>query len=230
MSAAVGSLPIRARRLQVGARGAAASGGRGTRRDPRPSRPRAMFAWRSRFEPSGVAQSLTCSARSRSSPIRSSTSRTSVVDHRRIGDVVARGVEVARVEADPEPRMPVEPVEQRLQLLERAADRAAGAGRVLDQQPRVAVAALEDLRERAARCASSPASKPGAEMRADVEDDAVGADRARRRRPSPAARRSTSRGSRVGRGEVDRGRARGRRRRRSRARHAARWNASIASG
>ena len=34
---------------------------------------------------------------------------------------------------------------------------------------------------------SSPASKPGAEVRADVEDDAVGLDRARPRRPSRAS-------------------------------------------
>src|SRR6266404_403485 len=73
--------------------------------------------------------------------------------------------------------MSVQPVEQRLQLLERTADRPAGAGRVLDQKPRVAVAALKDLRQCAAR-AVQPGSEAGSEMRADVEDDTVGADRA----------------------------------------------------
>src|SRR3954468_11966245 len=72
--------------------------------------------------------------------------------------------------------MPVEAIEQRLQLVERPADRAAGAGRVLDQKPRVAVAALEDLRERAAG-AGERGPEPCAQVGADVEDDAVGADR-----------------------------------------------------
>ncbi len=162
-----------------------------------------------------------CSARSRSRPIARVELANELVDLRADPHVVARGVQVARVEADPEPRVSVEPVDQRRQLLERAADRAAGAGRVLDQQPRIALAALEDLRQRAAR-AVEPGSKPGAEMRADVEDDAVGVDRAR------GIDGRLQRGDRllvdlVGRSRRGcRGRARGRRRRRSRAPRASR--------
>src|SRR5581483_6128018 len=42
-----------------------------------PSKPSPLFAWRARFEPSGAAESFTCSARSRSSPIDSSSSSSS---------------------------------------------------------------------------------------------------------------------------------------------------------
>ena len=86
---------------------------------------------------------------------------------------------MARVEADAEPRMAVEPLDQRRELVERAADRGARAGRVLHQQPRVALAALEDPLERRDR-PLEPGLEAGAEVRADVEDDAVGLDRARR--------------------------------------------------
>ena len=47
---------------------------------------------------------------------------------RRVGDVDARDPEVAGVEAEPEPRMAVEPVDERGELVDRAADRAAGSG------------------------------------------------------------------------------------------------------
>ena len=70
---------------------------------------------------------------------------------------------MTRVEAQPEPRVTVEPVDQRVQLFERAADRVARAGRVLDQEPRVAVAVLEDLRERTGRAGES-GPQPCAEM------------------------------------------------------------------
>ena len=82
-----------------------------------------------------------------------------LVDLLGIADVVARRIEVARVEAQPEPRVAAEPVEQRVQLLERASDRATGSGRVLDQEPGIAVAALEDLRKSAGRPVR-PARKP----------------------------------------------------------------------
>src|SRR5216683_7557837 len=47
-----------------------------------------------------------------------------------LGDVVAGDEEVARVEADAEARMPVEPLVDHRQLPDRAADRSAGTGRV----------------------------------------------------------------------------------------------------
>ena len=74
--------------------------------------------------------------------------------------------------------MAVEPLVERRELLDRAADRAARAGGVLHQQPRRVVRELEHLlhRRQHARHARLEA---GAEMRADVEDDAVGSDRAR---------------------------------------------------
>ena len=48
-----------------------------------PISPSSMFAWRSRFEPSGACASLTCSARSRSSPIRLSSLVEQPVERRR---------------------------------------------------------------------------------------------------------------------------------------------------
>jgi hypothetical protein len=50
-----------------------------------------------------------------------------------VGHVVAGGVEMARIEADPEPLVPVERRIERRELFHRAADRVSGAGRVLDQ-------------------------------------------------------------------------------------------------
>jgi hypothetical protein len=100
------------------------------------------------------------------------------IEGRAVGDVDPGDVEVTRVEADAEPRVPVEPLEQGRQLVERAADRAPGARGVLHQEPRVARAALEDLRHRGHDAVESLV-EAGAEMRADVEDDRVGLDRAR---------------------------------------------------
>src|SRR5581483_607440 len=97
----------------------------------------------------------------------------------RIRHVVTRDEEVARVEAETQPGVAVEALEERVQLVERAPDRPACARGVLHQEPRVAFAAFEDLRERLARAVET-AVESGAEMRADVEDDAVRADRARR--------------------------------------------------
>ena len=125
------------------------------------------------------------------------------VERGAVGHVVAGGVQVARVEADAEPLVAVERVDELRELVDRAADRAAGAGRVLDQQPRVALAALRG--SSSARCTTRfmRGVEPAAEVRADVED--------RRRRPrsrprcppsrtspSPTCRRSSS----VGRAEV----------------------------
>ena len=100
------------------------------------------------------------------------------VDRGRVGDVVARHVEVARVEADAEARVVFQTLEEDVQLFERAADRPACARRVLHQQPGVALAALQDAGE----CGARPLEtrlEAGAEVRADVEDDAVRLDRAR---------------------------------------------------
>ena len=86
---------------------------------------------------------------------------------------------MARVEADAQPRVAVEPLDKRHELVDRAPDRGAGAGRVLDQQPGVAVAALEDLGQRRDRAVEAGLeTRP--EVRADVEDDPVRADRGRR--------------------------------------------------
>ena len=78
----------------------------------------------------------------------------------RIADVDSRDVEVAGVEADAEPRVAVERVDERRELVDRAADRAAGAGRVLEQEPRLLGAAVEHLRGAPARTRFRPASKP----------------------------------------------------------------------
>ena len=73
--------------------------------------------------------------------------------------------------------MPVEALVDRRELVDRAADRAAGAGRVLHQEPRRVGAELEHLLHRRQH-ALEAGFEPAAEMRADVEDDAVRADRA----------------------------------------------------
>jgi hypothetical protein len=54
---------------------------------------------------------------------------------------------VARVEADAEARVAVETFDYRRELLERAPDRPARSGTVLDQQPRGVGAPLEHLFE-----------------------------------------------------------------------------------
>ena len=64
------------------------------------------------------------------------------------------------------------------ELLDRAADRPPGAGGVLHQQPGLVRGELEHLLHRG-HDAFEPMLEAGAEMRADVEDDGVGADRAR---------------------------------------------------
>ena len=103
------------------------------------------------------------------------------VERRGIGDVVARRVQVARVEAEAEPGVPPEPVDDHRQLVDRAADRSAGARGVLDQEPRPAVARVERGLERG-RDAIERRAESRAEMGADVEGDAVCVDRGRRLR------------------------------------------------
>ena len=52
-----------------------------------------------------------------------------------VGDVVPGDVEVARVEADAEPRVPVEALDEDGELFERASDRAARAGGSAPDRP-----------------------------------------------------------------------------------------------
>jgi hypothetical protein len=96
-----------------------------------------------------------------------------------VGDVDSRDVEVARVEADAEPFVPSERLEQQHELVHRAADRAAGSGRVLHQEPSALVAAVEDLLQ-CGHDSFQAGLEAGAQVGTDMEDDSVGADRARR--------------------------------------------------
>ena len=101
------------------------------------------------------------------------------VERRPLGHVAPRDEEVARVEAHAEPWMAVEPVVDRRQLVDRPSDRPARAGRVLHQEPRRVGAAVEHLRN-GGHDTLEPLLEPRAEVRADVEDDGVGLDRAGR--------------------------------------------------
>src|SRR3990170_8545533 len=85
---------------------------------------------------------------------------------------------MARVEADAEAGMSVERIEENRELVDRAADRPARAGGVLEQQPGRVRATVENLPQ--GRDAPLDAGlEPRAKMRADVEDDTVRPDRAR---------------------------------------------------
>ena len=101
-----------------------------------------------------------------------------------IGDVDAGDPPVARVEADPEPRVPLEGVEDRRQLGDRAAHRAARAGGVLQHEPEPVVRQLEQLAEHRDG-AAEPLRHSRSEVRPQVEDDALRPDRRRslERRP-----------------------------------------------
>src|SRR5438270_564098 len=114
-------------------------------------------------------------------PIAASTTPVSPSESRervRVGDVDAGGVQVARVETEAQARMPVEPFVQRRQLFDRAPDRPAGARGVLHQQPGLVRAQLEHLLH-GGHGPLETVLEARAEMRADVEDNRVGADRAR---------------------------------------------------
>ena len=165
---------------------------------PSPISPLPTSSWRSRFEPSGVCESFTWRTRSRSSPMRASRSSSGIVEHAGIGHVDPGRPPVARVDADPEARMPVDRVGEHLELGDRAADRSAGARGVLQAQPEVVGRQLEQLAKRG-HDELHRVVEAEAEVRADVEDDRLGADRVA---PSPwsrAAQRASSRG-RPGRG------------------------------
>jgi hypothetical protein len=78
---------------------------------------------------------------------------------------------MAGVETDAEVGIAVEPVDQGGELVDRSADRVAGPGGVLDQQPGGVGAALEALPERGNHTLQ-PSFESGALVRADMEDHA----------------------------------------------------------
>src|SRR5205823_1280367 len=91
--------------------------------------------------------------------------------------VVTGDIEMARVEAEPEALVCWQGFVESRELLDRAPDRSPGAGRVLHQQP----GRLRATFERLAQCRHSALQtdvEAGALVRAHVEDDAVGLDRA----------------------------------------------------
>ncbi len=99
-----------------------------------------------------------------------------LIDRGKVRDVVARRIEMARVEADAEPGVFADAGEVIApSFLERPSDRAARASRVLDAEPRVGVAALEDLVDRRAR-ALETGLESRAEVRAHVKDHGVRLD------------------------------------------------------
>jgi len=85
------------------------------------------------------------------------------VERRAIRDVDARDPEVARVEADAETRVAVQPLHEDGQLVHRATDRPTGARRVLDQEPGRVRAALERAFE-----SGDDVLEPGFEAGAEV--------------------------------------------------------------
>ena len=95
--------------------------------------------------------------------------------------VVAGGEQVAGVEADAEALVAAGQLDQRRELLERAAERAAGAGGVLEVQ-RARLGLRERLGDRLAAARSSAASTGALQRRAGVQHHAV-----RRRAPRPPA-------------------------------------------
>ena len=83
---------------------------------------------------------------------------------------------MARVHANSEPRVPVQRVAERGELRNRAADGAARTRGVLEAEPEIVGRELEEL----AKCRGDGFHRvveSVAEVRADVEDDGVGADR-----------------------------------------------------
>jgi glutamyl-tRNA synthetase len=73
--------------------------------------------------------------------------------------------------------VPSKPIDENGELVDRAADGAAGSGRVLEQKPGRVRAPLEYSLD-GGEHAHEPCLEPRPEMRADVEDDPVGLDRA----------------------------------------------------
>ena len=131
---------------------------------------------RSRFEPSGVCESLTWRTRTPIDADASVELLERALELHRVGDVHARRPPVTRVEAQPEARMPIDGIRDRCQFGDRAADRPACARRVLHAQPEIVGGQLEELLE----CGNDELDRlveAQSEVRADVEDDGFGADR-----------------------------------------------------
>ena len=168
-----------------------------------PSSPSPMLAWRSRFEPSGVCESLRCSEpirpradrRSHSSIIAGERGRAcgSRTPRRAGGRSRGRGRGACAAAAG---------LEQRGELLERAPERAAGAGGVLEVQ-RAALGLRERRARKARRRARSPVPTSAGLRRARMHHDARARRSRRRRAGNGSARRATSRGSRVVGGAVE---------------------------
>ena len=136
-----------------------------------------MFACRSRFDPSGGGRVVHVQGAQAVEPDLAVELVEDGIERAHIGHVATGRVEMARVQTDPEARMPVEPVEDDGQLLDGPPDRVAGPGRVLHQQPRGLRAPVEHDPHRRDHPVEARVH-PGAEMRPDVEHDAVGVDRA----------------------------------------------------
>ena len=148
---------------------------------PSPMRPWPTSSCRSRFEPSGVWESFTCSTRSRSSPIRrsrsasassrASASATSTPDAHQWHESRQRPSRGWRSTASARAR----------ELGDRATDRPARAGGVLHAQPEVVGRELEELAERRLD-----------ELDGLVEAVARGASRRGRRPPRRRSRRPSA--------------------------------------
>ena len=99
-----------------------------------PSSPAPRLAWRSRFEPSGVWESFRCSERTRPRPSLRVASRSVELMPFARADVIAGGEQMAGVQAHAQPLAPAGCLQQRRELVERAPERAARAGGVLQVQ------------------------------------------------------------------------------------------------
>ena len=168
----------------------------GTRRMPsRPISPSPRFAWRSRLEPSGVIESFTCSEPSRSRPTTRSNSSSTAGEPSARADVVARGEQVAGVQADAEPLVAAGDLDQPRQLLERAPERAARAGGVLEVQ-RAVLGLRERLGDHRAGALDRRVDRAAVlQRRAGVQHDRVRAERRAGAQRATSATRATSRGS-----------------------------------
>ena len=127
--------------------------------------------------------------------------RERLVERGRIRDVDTRRPPVARVEAEAEPRMPVDGVRERRELGDRAADRAARSGSVLHAQPEIVGRELEELAQRGLDDLDGLV-EPEPEVGADVEDDRLRADRVRRLHRRPQRRQRVLAHGRVAAREV----------------------------
>ena len=118
---------------------------------PSPISPWPTLAWRSRCEPNGSSESLTCRQRSRSRPIRSSTSSSNPSTPSRLVMSMpdANRWQVSRQRPTRGGRPSSSMIER--QLLDGDADHALVAGAVFEQQPGPVVVALSehDLQRRA---------------------------------------------------------------------------------